>query len=131
MIARNRRPPSIRAAVVAASIGACAGLATVMFWGYGPLLALVIAGLTARVFAARGRRRELPWMVVGAGAVPAAILWPALVNRDPAVVYSASTIPALALAGLVLALGIAWVAIEWGRDVRGGVRPSERTTTRR
>jgi hypothetical protein len=116
---RSQRAISVTALLVAAAIGVLAGFAAVLFWGYGPLLALLVAGLTVRVYASRGRQRELPVMVVGAGLVPVAILAPALLNTDPAIHYDPATIPALDIAALVLAVGIVWSGREFLRAPRG------------
>ena len=120
MTARNpsQRQISVSAMLVAAAIGVLAGFAAVLFWGYGPLLALIVAGLTLRVFSVRGRQREVPWMVVGAGLVPMAILAPALLNSDPAVHYDPATIPALVIAAIVLAVGLVWAGVELVRTER-------------
>jgi len=116
---RTQREISVTAMLVAAAIGVLAGFAAVLFWGYGPLLALIVAGLTVRVYAIRGRQRELPLMVVGAGLVPVVLLAPALLNTDPAIHYDPATVPALAIAAFVLAVGIVWSGHELLRAARG------------
>ncbi|MGH2466991.1 MAG: hypothetical protein ACRDGL_04600 [Candidatus Limnocylindrales bacterium] len=119
-------------AFTALAIGAMAGLAAVLFWGYGPLVAVGLLGVTARVFAKRRRWAELPWALVGAGLVPVAILWGAVSNTDTTIRFSPETAPAFALAtatliaGIVLAAAGMLIRARASHDDRGANRPLAR-----
>ena len=102
-----------------ALLGGLAGFVSVLFWGYGPAVGILLVLLTARVFASRGRRREMPWILVGAGLISSAILGAVLSRTaNPTMHVAPGTQPAFLIALLVLLVGLTWAFAAASRPTR-------------